>query len=176
MLVGGGDAERFHFAVEVGALQADGGGGLRHVPAIFLKFAQDKFAFVGAAGFVKRAVGLLGAFDDAAEIVRAGDDAVRCGLAGRRLPGAPRGCAARGRFPARDSAAEFRTRRRSARAFFAVSGAEFIEEVTSENGNVCSAIAERRNEKGNDVEAIEKILAEIVRGRFPVRVPCWWRR
>ena len=35
-LIGGGDAEGFHFAVEVGALEADGGGGLRHVPAVFL--------------------------------------------------------------------------------------------------------------------------------------------
>src|SRR5437762_4649481 len=66
-LVGGGDAEGFHFAVEVGAFEADGVGGLRHVPAIFLELAENEFAFVGAAGFVERAVRLLGAFDDTAE-------------------------------------------------------------------------------------------------------------
>ena len=65
--VGGGDAEGLHFAVEVGAFEADGGGGLRHVPAVFLEFAENEFAFVGASGFVQGAVGLLGAFDDAAE-------------------------------------------------------------------------------------------------------------
>ena len=65
--VWGGDAEGFHFAVEVGAFEADGGGGLRHVPAVFLELAENEFAFVGAAGFVQGAVGLLGAFDDAAE-------------------------------------------------------------------------------------------------------------
>ncbi len=52
--VGGGDAEGFHFAVEVGALEANGTGGLRHVPVIFLQFAEDEFALVGAAGFVQR--------------------------------------------------------------------------------------------------------------------------
>jgi len=40
-LVWGGDAEGFHFAVEVGAFEADGGGGLGHVPAIFLEFPQN---------------------------------------------------------------------------------------------------------------------------------------
>jgi hypothetical protein len=38
-LIRGGYAQGLHFAVEVGALEADGGGGLRHVPAIFLEFA-----------------------------------------------------------------------------------------------------------------------------------------
>ena len=68
--VGGGDAEGFHFAVEVGAFEADGGGGLRHVPAVFLELAENEFAFVGASGFVQGAVGLLGAFHHAAEKFR----------------------------------------------------------------------------------------------------------
>src|SRR5579863_5891697 len=66
-LIGGSDAQRFHFAVEVRAFEADGGGGLGHVPAIFLEFAEDEFAFVGAASFVQGAVRLLGAFYHAAE-------------------------------------------------------------------------------------------------------------
>jgi hypothetical protein len=39
MLVGGGYAQSFHLAVEVGACEANGCG-LRHVPAIFLEFAN----------------------------------------------------------------------------------------------------------------------------------------
>ena len=70
ILVGGGDAEGFHFAVEVGAFEADGVGGLRHVPAIFLKLTEDEFAFVGAAGFVQRAIRLLCAFDHATKKFR----------------------------------------------------------------------------------------------------------
>ena len=70
ILVGGGDAQGFHFAVEVGTFEADGVGGLRHVPAIFLKLTENEFAFVGAAGFVEGAVRLLGAFDYTAEKFR----------------------------------------------------------------------------------------------------------
>ena len=69
-LVGGGYAQGLHLAVEVRAFQADSVGGLRHVPAVFLKFTQDKFAFVGAARFVEGAVGLVCGFDDAAEEFR----------------------------------------------------------------------------------------------------------
>ncbi len=49
------------------AFQAEGAGGLGHVPAVFLKLAEYEFAFVGAAGFVQGGVGLLGAFGYAAE-------------------------------------------------------------------------------------------------------------
>src|SRR5262245_8144751 len=49
---------------------------------------------------------------------------------------------------------------------FAVSGAEFVQEMTGEDGDVFLAIAQRRNEEGNDVEAIEKILAETAVGDF----------
>ena len=133
MLVGGGDAEGFHFAVEVGAFQADGGGGLRHVPAIFLEFAQDKFAFVGAAGFVQRAVGLLRAFDDAAKKfgrqmvrldadLRADDDQALDEIAQFAHVSGPG--IAQQNF--QSAVAEFAR-------FFAVSGAEFIEEMTSED-------------------------------------------
>lgn len=52
-LIRGGDAEGFHFAVEVGAFEAEGGGGLGHVPAVFLELAEDEFAFVGTASFVQ---------------------------------------------------------------------------------------------------------------------------
>ena len=60
--------------------------------------------------------------------------------------------------------------------FFAVGGAEFVEEITREHGDVFHAIAQRRHEEGNYVEAVEEVLAEMRRGRFPVRDFCWWRR
>src|SRR5690242_8080211 len=66
-LIRRGDAERLHFAVEMGAFESQRAGGLRHVPAIFLELAQNKFAFVGAARFVQRAVRLMQAFGNAAE-------------------------------------------------------------------------------------------------------------
>src|SRR5712672_139597 len=54
-----GDAQRFHFTVEVTAFKAQRGGSLRHVPAIFLQLAQNKFTLIGAARFVQRGVWLL---------------------------------------------------------------------------------------------------------------------
>src|SRR5260221_3109936 len=57
-----GDAERFHFAVPVAALEAQSRRGLRHVPAVFLQLAQNKFALVSAARFVQRGVRMLRAF------------------------------------------------------------------------------------------------------------------
>src|SRR5882757_6874542 len=55
-----GDAQRFHFTVEVTAFKAQRGGSLRHVPAIFLQLAQNKFTLIGATRFVQRGVWLLG--------------------------------------------------------------------------------------------------------------------
>src|SRR6266851_5132342 len=57
--IGGGDAERFHFAVQVAALEAQSRGRLRHVPAVFLQLAQNKFPLIGAACFVKRGIRVL---------------------------------------------------------------------------------------------------------------------
>src|SRR5258706_121609 len=55
-----GDAQRFHLTVEVTALEAQRGGSLGHVPAIFLQLAQNKFTLIGTARFVQRGVWLLG--------------------------------------------------------------------------------------------------------------------
>src|SRR3981189_2331581 len=51
-LIRRGNAERLHFAIEMRTLEAEGAGGLRHVPAILLQLAQNKFPLVGAARFV----------------------------------------------------------------------------------------------------------------------------
>ncbi len=53
-LVGRGDPQRFHLAVEVAALEAERASRLRHVPTMLLQFAKDELAFVGAASFVER--------------------------------------------------------------------------------------------------------------------------
>src|SRR5262249_31461757 len=43
---------------------------------------------------------------------------------------------------------------------FTVGGAEFVEKMAGKDGDIFLAITQRRNEKGNNVQAIEKILAE----------------
>src|SRR5258708_34371935 len=62
-----GDAQRFHFTVEVTAFKAQRGRSLGHVPSIFLQLAQNKFTLIGAARFVQRGVGLLGTLRHAAK-------------------------------------------------------------------------------------------------------------
>jgi len=51
-------------------------------------------------------------------------------------------------------------------SFFAVGGTELVQEMTGENRNVGGAVAQRRDEERNDVEAIEKILAETAVQNF----------
>src|SRR6266446_8137411 len=65
-----GNSQRLHFAVEVAAFQTQSGGCLRHVPAVLLQFAQNKFPLIGAARFMQRGVGLVRAFGCAAEEFR----------------------------------------------------------------------------------------------------------
>src|SRR5215469_11473801 len=159
-LVGCGDAQRFHFAVEVRAFEADGVGGLRHVPAVFLQLAQDELAFIGAACFVKRAVRLMRGFDDAAEKFRremVGLDADLRADNDQALDQIPEFADVAG--PGITEKNFKRAVREFARAL-AVSGAKFVEEVAGKNRNVFLAVAQRRNKEGNDVEAIEQILAE----------------
>src|SRR5258706_444577 len=52
----------------------------------------------------------------------------------------------------------------------AVFGAEFIEKVATKNWNVRDAVTQRRNKKGNYVQAIEKILAKRAARDFLVEV------
>src|SRR5258705_2872856 len=169
-LIWRGDAERLHFAIEMRALEAEGAGGLRHVPAILLQLSQNKFAFVGAARFVKCAVRLMQAFRNAAEkfgrqmmrldaSLRADDDEALNEIAQLSHISGPgiahqnlqRGLAQLARF-------------------LSVFGAEFIQEVANKNRNVCGAVAQRRNEKGNYVQTIEKILAEGTARNFLIEV------
>src|SRR6476661_5101548 len=64
--VGCGNSQRLHLAVKMAACEAESGGGLRHIPAVLLKLAEDEFALVGAARLVKRGIELLRALRHAA--------------------------------------------------------------------------------------------------------------
>src|SRR5258708_10707220 len=66
-LVRRSDAERFHFAVQVAALEAQSRCRLRHVPAVLLQLAQNKFTLIGAARFVQRGIWVLGTLCHSAE-------------------------------------------------------------------------------------------------------------
>ena len=66
-LFGRSDAEGFHFAVEVAALEPQGECGLCHVPPMFLQFPQNEFAFISAAGLVQCGIRLLRTLCDASE-------------------------------------------------------------------------------------------------------------
>jgi hypothetical protein len=61
------DSERFHFAVEVAAFEAEGGGRLSHIPAVLFELAKDELALIRTAGFVERRVGMVRAFGNTAK-------------------------------------------------------------------------------------------------------------
>src|SRR5258708_17459139 len=61
-LIRRGDAERFHFAVQVAALEAQSRRGLRLVPAVFMQLAQYKFELVRAPRLVPRGIRMLRAY------------------------------------------------------------------------------------------------------------------
>src|SRR5882724_11264250 len=115
---------------------------------------------------MKRAVGLVRAFDNAAEELgrqvvrfdtdlRADDDQPLDQIAQLAHVAGP--WIAKKNFKC--TFAEFAS-------FFSVSGTEFIQEMASQDGDVRGAIAEWRNEKRNDVETVEKVLAKTAMQNF----------
>src|SRR5215470_503887 len=52
----------------------------------------------------------------------------------------------------------------------AIGGAELVEEIPGQNGDVFSAVAQRRNEEGNHVQAIEQILTKSAAGDFLFKI------
>src|SRR5271165_4973635 len=127
---------------------------------MFLQFSQNKFAFVGAAGFVQGVVGLVGGFGCAAEKF------------GRQVVGLDFGLRAHD-YQALDQIAEFAdvagpgVTQEDVHGgvaefayFFAVGYAEFVEEMVGKRGDVAQAFAERWDEEGNYVQSIKQILAK----------------
>src|SRR5882762_4181552 len=51
-----------------------------------------------------------------------------------------------------------------------ISGAELVQEVFGQNGNVLFAVAQRRHEEGNYIQPIEKVLAESATRNFLLEV------
>src|SRR5713226_4794262 len=114
------------------AFEAQRGGRLRHVPAVLLELAEDKFPLVSAARFMQRGIGMLGTFGHATKEFR------RQGI----------------------SQQDFHSRIAQLPRFLAVGGAEFAKKISRERRNIFSSIAQRRDIKRNHVEAVEKILAK----------------
>ena len=53
LLLADADAEGFHFAIEVAALEAEEFGGVAYVVAGFFNLLEDVFALVGVAGLLE---------------------------------------------------------------------------------------------------------------------------
>src|SRR6267378_7298172 len=51
-----------------------------------------------------------------------------------------------------------------------ISGAELVQEVFGQDGNVLFAVAQRRHEEGNYIQPIEKVLAESATRNFLLEV------
>src|SRR6266404_1765041 len=169
-LVGGGDAERFHFAIKMGALESEGAGGLRHVPAVFLQLSQDKFALVGAARFMKRSIRLVQTFRNAAEKFRRKmmrfDARLRANNDQAFNEIAQFAHVSRPRIAQKNFEGGFAQLAR----FLSVFGTELIQEMARKNRNVFLAVAQRRNKKGNYVQAVKQILTKRAARNFLVEV------
>src|SRR6266849_1025781 len=159
-LIRRGDAERFHFPVEVAALEAQSRCRLRHVPTVFLQFAQNKFALIGAARFVQSGIRVLGTLRHSTEDfgwqmvrldarLRANNDQALdevAQLANVSRPGMPQ--------------QDFHGSIAELACSLAVRGTELVQEMPGQDGDVLFAVAQRRHEEGNYVQPIEEILAE----------------
>src|SRR5260370_23797930 len=137
---------------------------------MLLKFAQDEFALVGAAGFVQRGIGPLRTFGDPAKKVRWQVVRVDGGLRKKD-------------HQAFDEIAQFTNIAGPGithqnfhggigkfASLLAVFRAEFIQEKSRDHRDVFLAIAQRRDEKRNDVEPVEEILAESSAGNFLLEI------
>src|SRR5882762_9531342 len=137
---------------------------------MLLKFTQNEFALVSAARLVERGIGMLGAVRDAAEKLgrkmvrldarlRADNDQALDEVAQLAHVSGPR-----------MTQQDFHGGIAELTGFLAVRGAELVQEVAREDGNVFFAITQGRHEKGNYVEAVKEILAESATGDFLLEI------
>ncbi len=171
-LLAGADAEGFHFAVEVGAFEAEGLGGAGDVAHAAVEFFEDVVALVGFASLqeggelfatVGATVGggaAVGALDEHGEVL--GFDALDFGIEDEDalhdvaeladvagpVVGLEGGEGGVGDFY----------------VGAAVLLAELGEEFAGEKRDVFFAVAEGRDEERDDVEAIEEVFAEVAAG------------
>src|SRR5579864_6983613 len=152
------------------ALQAQSRCSLRHVPAIFLEFAQNEFAFIRAARFVQRGIGMLRTLGDAAKQLRrkmvrfdarlwADNHQALDQIAQLTHVAGPR-------------VAQQNVHRRVAEftCLLAIRRTKFSKKMSRENGYVFGAVAERRHEKRNDVEPVKQVLTKGAAGDFLLEI------
>src|SRR5215472_11738774 len=159
------DAEGFHFAVEVGAFEAEGFGGAADVAVGAVEFFEDVVALVGFAS------GL-----EAGELFAAG--AGGAGGAGEGGAGTRNSLGALGfgveDEDALDDVAELADIAGPVVGLELVDGGvgdfdagaavflpELGEELAREEGDVFFAVAQGRDEEGDHVEAVEEVFAEV---------------
>ena len=133
------------------AFESESGGCLRHVPAIFLQLAQDELAFVGAARLVQRGVGLLRTLGDSAE--KLGGEMMRLDTCLWANDDQPFDKVAQLAHIPRPGIADQYFHRGIAEfaRLLSVFGAEFIQEITRDGGDIFFAFPQRGNEEGNHV-------------------------
>src|SRR6267143_1832101 len=159
-LIGRGNSERLHLAVKMAALEAKGGGRLRHIPAVLLKLAEDEFALVGAARFVQRGIKMLRTLGYAAEKLRR--KVVRLDARLRAHNYQPLHQVSQFAHIPRPGKAQQDFHRRIAEfpCFLSVCGTEFTQKISCQCGDIFLAIAQGRHEKRNYVEPVKKVLAK----------------
>src|SRR6266850_1600816 len=169
-LIGRGNSERLHLAVEMAALETECGGRLRHIPAVLLKLAEDEFSLVGAARFVQSGIELLRTLGYAAEKLRR--QVVRLDARLRAHNHQPLHQVSQFAHIPRPWKAQQDFHRRIAEfpRFLSVSGTEFTQEIPCQRGDIFLAIAQRRHEKGNYVEPVEKVLAKSAARNFLLEI------
>src|SRR6266852_4708848 len=130
------------------------------VPAVILQLAQNKFTLIGAARFVQRGIWVLGTLRHSAKDLgrqmvrldarlRANNDqaldevAQLANVSGPRMP----------QQNLRGGIAELA-------GSLAVRGAELVQEMLGQDGDILFAVAQRRHEEGNYVQPVEEVLAE----------------
>src|SRR6267142_5296546 len=140
--------------------EAQRGGRLRHVPAVFLKLAENEFALVGAARFVQSGIELLRTLGYAAEKLRR--QVVRLDARLRAHNHQPLHEVSQfAHIPRpRKAQQDFHRRITEFPHFLSVGGAEFAQKISRERWNIFSSIAQGRDVKGNHVKPVEEILAK----------------
>src|SRR6266851_2245667 len=155
-----GQCRRPHFGVGGAGPEAQSRCRLRHVPAVFLQLAQNKFALIGAARFVQSGIRVLRtlrhpAKDFGRQMVRL-DARVRANNDQALDEVAQLANVSRPRMPQQDLHGRIAELARS----LTVRGTELVQKMPRQDGDVLFAVAQRRYEEGNYVQPIEKVLAE----------------
>src|SRR5580704_920773 len=141
-------------------LQAERRGGLRHIPAVLLQLSQDKLPLVSAACFMQRRIRMMKALRNAAKQFRGKVVRLDAWLGADNHQ--PLNKIAEFTHVARPRVADqnFHGGIAKLAIFLGIGRAELLQEIPGQRGNVFTAVAQRRNEKRNHVQPVEKVLAK----------------